>query len=84
LIENQEIILSIVGITDKDKFCDELVEKSKNILKPIINKEKIDSITFVPSLRSDIVEDFAKRLANSCSIEFIQALEKKMLHNKKI
>lgn len=60
----------------EDKFCDELIGKSRDVLLPIISKEKIQYITFVPSLRSNIVEDFAKRLAESCDIKCIKTLKK--------
>lgn len=60
----------------RDRFCDELVGKSAEILKPIIRQERIQSITCVPSLRSGIVEDFAKRLADSCGLKFVKVLSK--------
>ncbi len=57
-------------------FCDELVGKSAQILRPIIREKKIFAITCVPSLRSNIVQEFAERLAISCDIRFIQLIEK--------
>ena len=61
----------------KGMFSNELVGKSREVLLPIIRKEKIRYLTYVPSLRSNIVEDFAKRLAQSCGIACIQTLKKK-------
>lgn len=65
------------------KFCDELIGKSRDVLLPIISKEKIQYITYVPSLRSHIVEDFAKRLAESCGIKCIKTLKKKPARQQK-
>lgn len=58
------------------KFDDELVGKSSGVLKKIIKKYEIKYITNVPSLRSNIVEDFTKRLAKSLKIEYIDTLLK--------
>ena len=58
------------------KFADELVGKSASILKGIIKKHNIKYITNVPSLRSNIVEDFTKRLAESLKIEYVDTLLK--------
>ena len=58
------------------RFSDELVGKSANVLKPIIRKKKISVITCIPSLRSNIVEDFARRLAENLGLTFAQMLKK--------
>ena len=58
------------------RFCDELVGKSQSVLKDLINREHIKYITCVPSLRSNIVEDFTKRLAESFSLEYIELIRK--------
>lgn len=72
------------GKYSKDKrFCDELVGKSRDVLLPIIKKEKIKYITYIPSLRGHIVDDFAKRLADSCGIECISTLKKKPTQQQK-
>lgn len=60
-----------------EKFCDELVGKSTAVLKSIINEHKVECITCVPSLRSSIVEDFSKRLADSCGIKYVGILSKR-------
>lgn len=67
----------------EQKFCDELVGKSCEVLRPIIQREKIQSITFVPSIRSEMVEDFAKRLASNCGIKFISILSKREAKQQK-
>ena len=58
------------------RFCDELVGRSAQLLRPYLAENRITHITCVPSLRSDIVKDFAKRLAASCRIPFVELLEK--------
>ena len=65
------------GKYSKEKrFCDELVGKSCNILKPFIEQNHIRHICCVPSLRSEIVKDFSSRLAASLGITFVELLEK--------
>lgn len=63
------------GKYSKEQFCDELVAKSANVLK-----ERIDlngyAITNVSSLRSNLVADFAQRLANKLGIKYVDILEK--------
>lgn len=65
------------GKYSKEKrFCDELVGKSSNLLKPFIEQNHIRHICCVPSLRSDIVKDFSIRLAASLGIKFVELLDK--------
>ena len=65
------------------RFCDELVGRSAQLLRPYLADNRITHITCVPSLRSDIVKDFAKRLAASCSIPFVELLEKTPANQQK-
>ena len=58
------------------KFCDELLGKSTEVLKPIVNEQKLKAVTCVPSLRSDIVKDFAVRLADKLNLPFYDLLSK--------
>lgn len=58
------------------KFCDELVGKSASVLGPIVKQNRITHICSVPSLRSGIVEDFARRLADRLGMEYVSLLEK--------
>ena len=58
------------------RFCEELVGKSTELLKPLVKDNQIEALCFVPSLRSDIVRDFAERLARSLKLEMVDALEK--------
>ena len=50
--------------------------KSAELLKNLVREQGIKHITCVPSLRSDIVADFTKRLAQSLNIEFVDLLDK--------
>jgi len=58
-------------------FCQELVGKSAQLLKEIVKEHNITHITCVPSLRSNIVRNFAMDLASSLRLQFIDTLEKK-------
>ena len=58
------------------RFCDELVGKSSQVLRPYLTENNIRYVCAVPSLRSNIVKDFAERLAASLDIQFLNLLEK--------
>ena len=60
----------------QERFCDELLEKSVDILRPLIKEKGINYITCVPSRRSEIVYDFSKRLADALGITFVKLLQK--------
>ena len=66
------------------RFCDELVGRSEQLLRPYLAENGIAHITCIPSLRSDIVKDFAKRLAASCNIPFVELLEKIPANQQKV
>lgn len=57
-------------------FCDRLVDKSAEVLSPFIAEHGITALTYVPSLRSNIVPEFAQKLANKLSIPCLCLLEK--------
>lgn len=59
------------------RFSDELVGKSARELSPLVKEKHIDCICCVPSLRSDIVADFAKRLADTLGVPFLDLLSKR-------
>lgn len=67
----------------KDYFCEELLDKSYSILLPIISNCGIQGIVPVPSLRSNIVLNFAQRLAEKCGIKYIEALYKTSAEQQK-
>lgn len=58
------------------RFSDELVGKSAEVLRTLVKEQKITHICCVPSLRSDLVKDFAQRLATSLKLEFAELLIK--------
>lgn len=58
-------------------FADELVKKSAELLKDIIKEHNITQLTCIVSKRSNIVEDFTKRLSRALNITFINTLEKR-------
>ncbi len=58
------------------RFCDQLVEKSAEVLAKLIREQGIKYITFVPSLRSNIVKDFTIRLAGRTGLKYLDLLEK--------
>lgn len=58
------------------RFCDELVGKSVDILRPFIREHKITHICCVPSHRSELVKDFAARVAESLKLDFADILKK--------
>jgi len=64
-------------------FRDELVGKSAELISPIIRQNGITHVTCVPSLRSQIVEDFSKRLGSSLGLTFVNLLEKKTARQQK-
>lgn len=61
----------------QERFRDELVEKGAEELRNLIIRNGIEYLTFVPSLRSQIVKDYAQRLANACGIECLDLLGKR-------
>lgn len=65
------------------RFCDELVGKSANSLSSFIKENRIECICCVPSLRSDLVADFAKRLADTLGLPFRELLNKRPAQQQK-
>ncbi len=64
------------GKYDKHEFDVKLVERSAEVLRPIILNNNIKHICCVPSLRSDLVKNFTKKLATLLRIEFVDCLVK--------
>lgn len=58
------------------RFCQELVGKSAQVLKELVRQQGIGFVCFVPSARSELVRDFARRLAGALGIGFLELLEK--------
>ena len=61
--------------SNKEQFSDELVAKAANVLKERIDLTEY-AITNVSSLRSNLVSDFAERLANKLGLKYVDLLEK--------
>lgn len=59
------------------RFRDELVQKSVKVLERLVADKHITHVCFVPSLRSDIVKDFSRRLADALGIALAEVLIKK-------
>ena len=66
-----------------NKFGDELVDKSAEVLSPFVVEHDITALTYVPSVRSNIVPDFADRLARKLGIPCISLLEKASARQQK-
>lgn len=64
------------GKYEENGFCDRLVEKSTQVLAPFIEEHRITALTYVPSQRSDIVQNFAERLAGKFGLPCLTLLEK--------
>ena len=62
--------------TNKVEYPKELIERAKEILLPIIKERKIKNITFVPSLRSRTLENYAKEVAKACGVKCLPLLKK--------
>lgn len=57
-------------------FDDALVQKGAKILKGYIKKYQLTHITAVPSLNTNVVPDYAKRLARACGLTYVILLKK--------
>ncbi len=53
-----------------------MVEKSAELLSEFVEEKGITALTFVPSLRSNIVEDFAERLAVKLNLPCLTLIRK--------
>ena len=69
--------------SSKRRFRDELVGKSTQLLRPLIREKGITHMTCVPSLRSNLVQDFTQRLARACKIPYVELLQKSPVPQQK-
>lgn len=60
----------------EERFADELVGRSVEVLRPYITEFEIEHLTYVPSNRSKIVEKFAIELSKALKLRLVNALEK--------
>ena len=61
---------------EKQRFQEALLVKAASALEALIQEQQITHITCVPSLRSDVVREFAIRLARRMGMTFADLLEK--------
>ncbi len=64
------------GKYETKKFCDSLVEKSASVLRNLVSEKGISQLAYIPSLRSDVVKDFAIQLAAKLGIPCIDVFQK--------
>lgn len=57
-------------------FREELIIKSVEVLADLIKNRNIDLITCVPSLRSDKVKTFTKKLSKMLGVQFVELVQK--------
>lgn len=62
------------------RFSDELLGKSVSMLHSFVREQGITHVCFVPSLGSNLVRNFAQRLAAALRLGFLDVLEK--THNQ--
>ena len=65
------------------RFCDELVERGAEVVRALAQEKGITHITCVPSLRSELVPDYARRLAQACGLPFVELLQKSAAEQQK-
>ena len=58
------------------RFDDQLVRKGARVLKKYIKEHDLCCVTAVPSLNTNVVPDYAKRLAAACGLPYVALLRK--------
>ena len=64
------------GKYSTQKFDDQLVRKGARVLKKHIKEHDLCCVTAVPSLNTNVVPDYAKRLADACGLPYVDLLRK--------
>lgn len=65
------------GKYDKsERFSEELIGKSATVLKQLVADNRITHVCCVPSNRSDLVKNFAQRLASRLNLQYVDLLSK--------
>lgn len=64
------------GKYSTQKFDDRLVRKGARVLKKYIKEHDLCCVTAVPSLKTNVVPDYAKRLAAACGLPYVALLRK--------
>lgn len=62
--------------TNKIDYPIEIVNRSVEVLKPLIKEHNIKYATYVPSLRNDMFAKFAKKVVAECGIKLIEPIKK--------
>lgn len=65
-------------------FPDKVIARAAEVIYPLITEHDIKYLTFVPSLRSNIVKNFAYRIAEVLNIECLDLLMKTQAEPQKI
>lgn len=71
------------GKYENKRFNDKLVKKSAEVLSNFVKENEITILTYVPSVRSNIVKDFAERLALEMKLHCLNVLTKKVTMQQK-
>ncbi len=71
------------GKYEDNDFCDKLIEKSAEVLSPFVAEHGITAVTYIPSLRSNIVPEFAQRLAEKLGMPCLNLLKKTSANQQK-
>lgn len=64
------------GKYENKYFSDDLVRKSAELLSNFVKENEISALTYVPSLRSNMVKDFAERLSQKINLPCLETLTK--------
>ena len=64
------------GKYSTQKFDGQLVRKGARVLKKYIKEHDLCCVTAVPSLNTNVVPDYAKRLADACGLPYVDLLRK--------
>lgn len=65
------------GKYNTGKFDDRLVQKGSHVLKKYVREHALSYVTSVPSLNTDVVPNYAQRLAVACGLPYVPLLRKK-------
>lgn len=58
------------------EYPKEIINRTVEVLVPLIREKNIKYLTYIPSLRSNLFADFAEEVAKLCNIELIKPLSK--------
>ena len=73
---NESALVKQGKYSRENRFSDKLVGKSPRLLRNQTNAEGISTVTCAPSLRSNLIPDFARRVAASAGLCFVELIRK--------